>query len=209
MTEQSWPFATLRPFSYRVIYADPNWSFDNYSAKGELKNPKAHYHCDSTDAIAALPVGHLAAPDAVLVLWATFPMLPDALRVMAAWGFTFKTGGAWAKQSKTGRKWQFGPGYVYRSAAELFLVGKIGHPKARDTSAARSVRNLIADDDWLGAIEIAIAAPVREHSRKPDSMIEMIEALFDGPYVELFARQSRPNWHSWGLEAGKFDEAAE
>jgi N6-adenosine-specific RNA methylase IME4 len=204
----SWPFGVIRPFSQRVIYADPNWSFDNYSAAGELKNPKAHYHCDSTEDIAALPVGHLAHADgAALVMWATFPMLPQALYVMGKLGFTFKTGGPWMKQSKTGQKWQFGPGYIFRSAAELFLVGKMGAPKGRDSSEARSVRNLIAGDDWLGAIEFAMAAPVREHSRKPDIMIDMIEALFDGPYVELFARQSRPGWSSWGNESTKFDGA--
>lgn len=202
----AWPFGDLQPGSFPVVYADPNWSFDNYSAKGEAKNPKAHYACASTADIAALPVGRLATPSAVCVMWATAPMLPDALAVMASWGFTFKSAGAWAKQSKTGRCWQFGPGYVFRSAAEFFLIGKRGSPKPRDTSAARSVRNLIASDDWLGGIEFAIAAPVREHSRKPDQMIEMIEALFDGPYIELFARTQRPgNWSAWGNQVDLFD----
>jgi len=81
---------------------------------------------------------------------------------------------------------------VLRSAAEPFLLGTIGHPEYR----SRSVRNLIV-------------APVREHSRKPDAMYEMIEALVEGPYCELFSRTTRPGWDSWGNEVGKFPAAAE
>jgi len=119
----------------------------------------------------------------------TAPMLPDALHLMAAWGFKFKTAGAWLKQSKSGDKLAFGTGYIWRSAAEFLLVGTVGAPAWK----SRSVRN-------------AILAPVREHSRKPDEIYGMIEAMVDGPYLELFARARRPGWHAWGFEAGKFDE---
>lgn len=187
----AWPFGELPLFRYGAIIADPPWRFANYSAKGEAKSPNAHYDCMATEEIAALPVGHLAAPDCALFMWGTFPMMPDALALMAAWGFAFKTGGAWAKQSSTGRKWTFGTGYVFRSAAEFFIVGKMGNPQSR----SRSVRNLIV-------------APVRGHSRKPDAQYEIVEQLFDGPYCELFSRSDRPGWDSWGDEAGKFEAAA-
>lgn len=134
-----WPFGDLVPMRYGRIIADPPWYFANYSAAGEEKNPVAHYACMDLDAIKALPVGHLAAPDCALLMWATFPMLPQALETMRAWGFTYKTGGAWGKLSKTGAKVAFGTGYVLRSAAELFLIGTIGKPKIRSAS----VRNLI------------------------------------------------------------------
>ena len=98
-----------------------------------------------------------------------------------AWGFTFKTAGAWAKQSRTGSRWAFGTGYLLRSAAEFFLIGTRG----RIAQLSRSSRNLLV-------------APIREHSRKPDAMYELIEGTWPGPYVELFATHAREGWLSWG-----------
>lgn len=184
----SWQFGALTPFRYGAILADPPWRFDNYSEKGEAKNPLAHYRCSSVDEIAELHVNHLAAPDCALFMWATAPMLPQALWLLERWGFTFKTMGAWAKQSSTGEKWAFGTGYVFRSALEPFIVGTIGSPRV----CSRSIRNLIV-------------APVREHSRKPDEMHRNVEALYRGPYAELFARESRPGWETWGDQVTKFD----
>jgi len=138
--------------------------------------------------IAALPVPMLAARNSAIFMWATFPMLPEALDLMRAWGFTYKTGGAWGKQSTTGRKLAFGTGYIFRSAAELLLVGTQGEPKWHSASE----RNL-----WL--------APIREHSRKPDLIHEVVERLTPGPRIELFGRQARAGWTVWGNEADKFD----
>lgn len=95
--------------------------------------------------------------------------------------------GAWAKQSSTGQKWAFGPGYVYRSALEPYIVGTRGKPKVR----SHSVRNLIV-------------APTREHSRKPDQMHADVEAIYDGPRAELFSRQRRPGWDAWGNDVERF-----
>lgn len=187
----SWPFGNLRMFGYGALLVDPPWRFSNYSAKGEAKNPVAHYECMTTADLRAMPVGQLAAPDCALIMWATAPLLPEAVALMAAWGFTFKSAGAWAKQSSTGQKWAFGTGYCFRSAAEFFLLGTIGKPRIK----SRSVRNLIV-------------APVREHSRKPDDQYEMVEQLFDGPFAEVFSRANRPGWDSFGDEAGKFDTEA-
>lgn len=183
----TWPFGNLPMFGFSTILADPPWYFRNFSAKGEAKNPVAHYACMDVEAIKRLPVGQLASKDAALIMWATAPMIREALAVMDAWGFTFKTMGAWAKQSKTGEKLQFGSGYFYRSAAEFYIAGTTGKPNLR----SKSVRNLIL-------------SPVREHSRKPDQMYEDVEKLLDGPYLELFARSERPGWSSWGNEVGKF-----
>lgn len=184
----TWAFGDLPMFGHGAILADPPWLFRNFSAKGEAKNPLAHYACMSTQDIAKLPVSQLAKPDCALLMWATAPMLPDAVALMAAWGFTFKSAGAWAKQSSTGQKWAFGTGYCFRSAAEFFLLGTIGKPAIK----SRSVRNLIV-------------APVREHSRKPEAQYDMVEQLFDGPYLELFSRTARPGWAAWGNETGKFE----
>lgn len=187
----TWPFGNLRMFGYGAILADPPWYFRNFSAAGEEKNPVAHYACMDAAALAALPVSQLAAPDCALFMWATAPMLPDAIALIKAWGFTFKSAGAWAKQSTTGEKWAFGTGYCFRSAAEFYLLGTIGKPMIR----SRSIRNLIV-------------APVREHSRKPDNLHSDIETLYGGPYAELFARAPRPGWDVWGNQTDRFGVAA-
>ena len=188
----AWPFGDIRPLSAGVILADQPWYFRNRSAAGEAKNAVAHYTCMDIDDIAALPVDQLAAPDCVLIMWATAPMLDVAMNVMAAWRFTFKTAGAWHKRTSTGEHDAFGTGYIYRSAMEPWLLGTIGAPDI----LARNVRNIIT-------------APVREHSRKPDEMRANIERQFHGPYVELFARETAPGWQSWGNQVGKFDPAEE
>lgn len=187
----TWPFGNLRMFGYRVIYLDPPWRFLNWSEKGEGKNPVAHYDCMTIEQLRELPVGDLGAPDSAMFMWATAPMLDVALDLMRHYGFQFKTSGAWAKQSSTGKRWSFGPGYILRSAEEPFIIGTVGNPEIK----SHSERNLIV-------------APVREHSRKPDDAVRKIEALWDGPYVELFARTERPGWASWGNETDKFEAEA-
>lgn len=184
-----WPFGDLQPMAYQLIMADPPWRFDLWSAAGEEKSPQAQYATMDLADIEALPVGTLAAPDCLLWLWATFPLLPQAMGVMQAWGFRYVTGGCWAKETVTGKR-AFGTGYVLRSACEPFLIGKTGEPKT-----TRSVRNVVD-------------GPVREHSRKPDQAYAAAESLMpDARRADVFARQRRPGWDGFGRELGKFDEA--
>lgn len=179
---------------YRVLLADPVWQYQNWSKAGEGKGAAKHYQCMTLDQMRGLRVtlglDYLCAPDCACFMWATFPMLPQAFALMESWGFAYKSGGAWGKMT-SGGKIAFGTGYLYRGAAEVWLLGTRGSPKAR----SRSVRNLIL-------------AERREHSRKPDQMHADIERLFEGPYLELFARQQRPGWTSWGNETEKFGAAA-
>jgi N6-adenosine-specific RNA methylase IME4 len=178
----------LPPGQFSLIMADPPWRFVTRSVKGLKKSPQAHYDCMDLDAIKALPVADIAAPDCLLFMWATAPMLPQALDVMAAWGFTFKTMGAWAKQSSTGQKWAFGTGYILRSASEPFLIGTRGRVKIK----SRSERNLIV-------------APIREHSRKPDATRDMLDRMVpDGDRLEMFAREAAPGWQAWGNQVDLF-----
>lgn len=183
-------FIYLRPAGgFDLIMADPPWSFDNFSAKGEAKNAKAQYECTPLEWIRSLPVSALAAENCVLMLWATNPMLPQAFDVMSAWGFTYKTAGHWAKRTKHG-KLAFGTGYILRCAGEPFLIGVRGSPKT-----SRSVRSVIE-------------GPVREHSRKPDEAFAAAEALMpEARRIELFSRQARPGWANWGNEMNLFDDA--
>ena len=186
----SWPFAPLQPRSYEMIVADPPWTFKTYSPKGWGKSAQRHYGCMDMTAIRSLPVGDLAAPDAALVLWATSCMLDQAFAVMAGWGFTFKTSGVWVKTTRKG-KIAFGTGYRLRNSHEPFLIGVKGNPK--NTRGERS----------------AIMAPVREHSRKPDEVFAMCERwLPNARRLDLFSRERRIGWDSFGNEADKFDEVA-
>ena len=189
----SWPFGDLQMFGYRVILADPAWPFENYSAAGENRNPKRHYPTMSIEQIAELPVGHLADRNCALFLWVTDPLLDRGIEVLKHWGFRYVTVAfTWAKRTRTGADWHLGTGYYTRANPEtclLGIAGQMGLPKSR------SVRQLIVE-------------PVREHSRKPDRVRSDIEAMFDGPYAELFARSRRPGWDSWGNDTDRFEAAA-
>jgi N6-adenosine-specific RNA methylase IME4 len=185
----AWPFGALEPQSYDLIMADPPWRFELYSEKGEGKSASSHYATMSLEAIAALPVGDLARPDCLIWLWATAPMLPMQIEVMAGWGFRYVTSGVWVKKTVNG-KTDFGTGYVLRSAHEPFLIGAIGEPQT-----SRSVRSVVEGQR-------------REHSRKPDAAYRAAEALVPGNVrrCDLFSRESRVGWEAWGQEAGKFDD---
>lgn len=189
MTNPLAEFHALRPFGgFDLIMVDPPWSFDNWSTAGEAKNAKAHYSCTGLDWIKALPVSALAAEDCLLWLWATNPMLPQAIETMSAWGFAYKTAGHWSKRNPDTGKLAFGTGYILRCAGEPFLIGTRGKPVT--TRSTRSV----------------IEARAREHSRKPDEAFAAAEALMPAARrIELFSRQSRPGWTVWGNETGKFE----
>jgi N6-adenosine-specific RNA methylase IME4 len=184
--------ASPRPKHYRVIYADPPWTFSTYSRKGKGRSAEAYYDCMSLADIKALPVANWAADDCVLLLWITDPLLQTAFEVIRAWGFTYKTVGFyWAKLNKSAdltayRDASFftGLGFWTRANPELCLLATRGHPHRRRAD----VRKLIV-------------SPRREHSRKPDQVYQRIEALCEGPYLELFARAPRPGWDRWGAES--------
>lgn len=181
MSTQSWPFGTLQPFKYGAMLADCPWEYEMYSDRGYQKSPEAHYDTMSDDEIAALPVSHLASGDCLLIMWAIWPKLASALRVMRDWGFTYKTGGSWTKLTVTGKR-AFGTGYILRSATEPFIVGTIGSPEI----ASRSIRNLIE-------------AQRRRHSEKPAEMREMIRKLRPNSFAcELFACDPWEHGDTWG-----------
>lgn len=175
---------------YGVILADPEWRFEVYSRDtGMDRAADNHYPTSATDAICARPVGDIAAKDCALFLWATVPMLPDALRVLTAWGFEYKSHCIWKKD-------RVGTGYWFRNAHELLLVGTRG-----DIPAPAMGTQFVS----------AIEAPLGEHSAKPEIFLQMIEAYFPTlPKIELNRRgPARPGWDAWGNEAEPQREAAE
>lgn len=191
MTSTLHQFNDLRPFGgFDLIMADPPWRYEMRSEKGEAKSPQAQYDCMSIDDICALPVSALAAPNCLLWLWSLNTMLPQALRVIEAWGFEYKTGGHWVKTTVHG-KLNFGTGYILRGAGEPFLIGTRGAPKT--TKSVRSV----------------IMGQIREHSRKPEEAFAATEKLMpEARRIEIFSRQKRAGWANWGHEAEKFEEAS-
>ncbi|WP_411838608.1 MT-A70 family methyltransferase [Paracoccus sp. ME4] len=192
MTSALHQFHALRPFGgFDLIMADPPWRYEMRSEKGEAKSPSAHYDCMSINDICALPVESLAASDCLLWLWSLNTMLPQALKVIEAWGFTYKTGGHWVKTTVKG-KLNMGTGYILRGAGEPFLIATRGAPKIKD----RGVRSVI-----MGQI--------REHSRKPEEAFQAAEKLMpDARRIEVFSRQRRAGWSNWGHEVEKFEEAS-
>ncbi len=170
---------------YRIIYADPAWSYDDKCHAGK-RGAGYKYTVTGTDEIAALPVPSIAAEDCTLFMWATFPMLPDAFRVMAAWGFKYKTAAfVWVKTNKVATDTDFfGMGNWTRANAEVCLLGVKGKPK-RICAGVRQV----------------IRRPVMRHSEKPPEVRErIVELMGELPRVELFARTRIAGWDAWGLE---------
>lgn len=186
---------------YRILLADPPWAFETWSHRGQGRGASQHYPTMKTEEICALPVNDMAAKDSVLFLWGTWPHLPDALRVIDAWGFTYKTCGfVWVKQNMSRvTLWAdmddlfLGLGYGTRGNTEFCLRAARGAPKVKE--ASRDVPQLIM-------------SARRAHSRKPDEQYERIERLYAGPYLELFARAQRPGWDAWGNETTKFGAVA-
>ena len=170
---------------YSIIYADPPWAYLWGKGKdGGHFAPEKHYSTISTEDICALDIKRIAAKNCALLLWATMPCLPDAIKVMQAWGFHYKTCAfTWIKTKKDGSPLA-GMGSYTKANAELCLLGMRGHIKSAD----KTVRQVIMH-------------PRMGHSVKPPIVRDAIVKLFgDVPKIELFARQYADGWDCWGNE---------
>jgi N6-adenosine-specific RNA methylase IME4 len=167
---------------YQIIYADPPWAYRNMGNIQATAN--AHYSTMSNEDICELPVADIADENSILFLWATFPKIQEALDVISAWGFEYKTVGfTWIKKNKNGGNF-FGVGWYTKSNAEVCLIGVRGKaPKISNSvsSIIESVRG--------------------RHSAKPEIVRDkIIQFCGDVPRIELFARQKTEGWDSWGNE---------
>lgn len=176
---------------YNIIYADPPWKFKAYSDAGNGKGAQQHYDCMTLEDIKALPVDKISAEDCVLFLWVTFPTIQQGFEVISEWGFVYKTVAFnWVKKNKKSDGLFWGLGFWTRSNSEICLLATKGHPK-RESAKVHQV----------------VLEPVREHSRKPDTVRKrIVELVGDLPRIELFARQSTPGWDVWGNEINVFKE---
>ena len=170
---------------YRAILVDPPWSFKVWSEKGKDKSPEKHYPTMSLSQLEALLIP--AADDCAMFMWTIDTHIPDALRLIDAWGFTYKTVAfSWMKTTKEGEP-AFGTGYWTRKSSELCLLATRGKPKRLSAGVRQG-----------------ILEPRREHSRKPDCVYGRIEELVNGPYLEMFSRTDRDGWDSMGNDSGRW-----
>ena len=173
---------------FGTILADPPWRFQNRTGKMAPEHRRlSRYETMTLGEICDLPVAALTAEPAHLYLWAPNALLPEALRVMQAWGFHYKSNVVWHKVRKDGGSDGRGVGFYFRNVTEMMLFGVRGK-NARTREAGRRQVNMIETRK-------------REHSRKPDEQYDVIEACSAGPYLELFARGERKGWVVWGRQA--------
>ncbi len=173
---------------FATVLADPPWRFENRTGKMAPEHRRLNrYGTLTTEDICELPVADVVQDTAHLYLWVPNALLPDGLRVMRAWGFSYKTNIVWHKIRKDGGSDGRGVGFYFRNVTELILFGVRGK-NARTLDAGRRQVNMIETRK-------------REHSRKPDEQYAVIESCSPGPYLELFARGTRPNWTYWGNQA--------
>ena len=171
---------------YRIIYADPPWFYN------KRNNPNTRFSCGvhshypgmSTEQICRLPVPNITDNNCALILWATFPRLPEAMDVMKAWGFRYVTVAFnWFKTNKKGSPF-FGVGYYTKSNSEIALLGIKGKMKP--------ISNFVSQ---------VVVSEKQEHSKKPEIVRKKITELFgDIPRIELFAREKTDGWDVWGNE---------
>lgn len=171
---------------FDIILADPPWRFASNSKDKPGKNAMGHYDCLPLPEIQALPVSEIAAKDSLLLLWVTVPFLENGLDTAKAWGFKYVSEIVWTKD-------RIGTGFWARNRHEVVLICKRGKfPCPRPAPFADSV----------------IHGQQRQHSRKPDRLHEMVAEVSDWAdlaKLEMFARESRPGWTTWGDQATKFD----
>lgn len=175
---------------YRTIYADPPWQFANRTGKMAPEHKRLNrYSTMKLSDIKKLPVSDVSDDRCHLYLWVPNALLPEGLEVMKAWGFEYKTNIIWEKVRKDGMPDGRGVGFYFRNVTEVVLFGIKGDNN-RTLQPGRSQVNLLR-------------SMKREHSRKPDEFVHLIESCSPGPYLELFARGNRKNWDMWGNQASE------
>lgn len=185
-------FAGLKG-QFGTILIDPPWRFQNRTGKMAPEHKRLHrYLTMSFEEIAALPVAAHAKPQSHLYLWTPNALLAEALQIMKQWGFTYKTNLVWYKTRKDGGPDGRGVGFYFRNVTEMLLFGTRG--KLRTLQPGRTQVNVMISRK-------------QEHSWKPEQAYEIIEACSPGPFLELFARQKRANWKSWGDQAESYADA--
>ena len=157
---------------YPCIIADPPWDIHQKGRLGAIN----HYDLMSLEEIQGLPIAELAADNAHIWLWVTNGLVPQGIQLLEHWGFTYRNSFYWIKP-------RMGLGVYLRNASETVLFATRGKAPVQFKGQA----------NWM-------FAPLQDHSHKPEEMYDIVERVSPGPYLELFARRSRPGWDAWGNE---------
>lgn len=181
---------------FGAIFADPPWAYRNFSSS--LNGAAvAHYDLMATAAIGAIRADRWAAENCVLLMWATWPKLDEALWLMRRWRFRYVSTIPWIKTVAETGGIKRGIGFWSMGCSEPLLIGVRGEPKRR--RGAVTALGLFTDGPDGSRI---FYAPRGKHSEKPEEVQDWAEDLLAGPYLELFARRPRPGWTTWGRETG-------
>ncbi len=173
---------------FSTVLADPPWQFQNRTGKMAPEHRRlSRYPTMGLRDIKDLPVEAIVNDTAHLYLWVPNALMAEGLQVMENWGFKYKTNLIWYKIRKDGGPDRRGVGFYFRNVTEMILFGVRGK-NARTLDPGRRQENIISTRK-------------REHSRKPDEQYDIIESCSPGPFIELFARGPRENWHVWGNES--------
>lgn len=176
---------------FATVLADPPWQFQNRTGKVAPEHRRLNrYGTMTLDDVKALPVRRATQDTCHLYLWVPNALLPEGLAVMAAWGFQYKSNIIWHKVRKDGGPDGRGVGFYFRNTTELVLFGVKGK-NARTLAPGRRQVNILRTQK-------------REHSRKTDEFYDIVEACSPGPFLEMFARGSRPGWSTWGNQADDY-----
>lgn len=177
---------------FGTVLIDPPWRFANSTGKIAPEHKRLRrYNTMSFEEIAALPMDRLTLPQSHLYLWCPNALLPEALNIMRAWGFTYKTNVIWYKVRKDGGPDGRGVGFYFRNVTEMILFGVKG--KLRTLQPGRTQVNIMISRK-------------EEHSKKPDSIYDLITRCSPGPYLELFARKRVTGWQQWGNEVDTYEK---
>jgi N6-adenosine-specific RNA methylase IME4 len=173
---------------YQIIYADPPWSYKDKKCNGAALN---HYETMKIEDICNLPVQGIMDDNCILFMWATYPLLKEALQVIEAWGFKYKSiAFQWVKVYPKSRGYVFGLGRWTRGNTEPCLIATKGKPKRVDN-----------------AISQLIVSPIRKHSEKPpEARHKIVKLVGDLPRIELFSRTIVKGWDMWGNEVPNYEQ---
>jgi site-specific DNA-methyltransferase (adenine-specific) len=167
---------------YKIIYADPPWQYDQ--TRQSRAAPDSHYATMPLTDICNLPIKRILQKNAVLFLWTTSSLLYDAMKVIDSWGFKYKSTFIWGKTQKNGKYIAY-PGHYTNVVHESLLIATKGHCAPDYYKNYNSIQNL----------------PRTKHSAKPQEFRRIIESLYVGDKIELFARESSKGWDTWGNES--------
>ena len=163
---------------YQVIYADPPWAYNDKQDTSILGGAEKHYSTMSIDELCALDIKELCLDDCILFLWVTSPLLEESFEIINAWGFKYKTSFIWDKINHN-------MGHYNSVRHELLLVCTKGSCTPDNIKLFDSVQSI---------------EKTKKHSEKPEEFRNIIDTLYKGKKIELFARKKVDGWDSWGNE---------